>query len=574
VGGKVAPTDAGGRSDAVRREQQHLSYGAEIHQLEVELQNRELREARGELEEAWARYAEIYEHAPTGHLSLDAFGAIRQLNLTCAALLGREKRLLEGIPLRVILDPQSRDAFDSHLRVSASSRESRTVQLQVLLPNGESRPIELLTAPRSEPARSTEPNLYHSALIDISERRRAEERREELFRREREARLLAESANQVKEDFLALVAHELRTPLAPMLLWLKALEIEGADAGVRERARLALEAGLNAHIAMIEDLVDVARGRHGELRVERHPVDLRPLVSEVVEAFAPSAVEKDVRLELSLPDEPACVSGDAGRVRQIVTNLLSNAFKFTAASGRVVVALRPVDDEVVLIVSDDGEGLHADLLEGAFDPFRQRDKVAARRQGGLGLGLTIVRQLVAAHDGIVKAESRGAGQGSSFTVKLPRIEAPASVGGPAAAVPPAPSRVSMALANARLLVVEDQPETRDALKVILEISGAEVMAVDSAEKAWEISFGDRRPDVVISDIGLPGDDGCAFMRRLREQEDQRGERRVAAVALTANTSPRDRARALLSGFDRHVGKPISFEALIATISSLLARRNR
>jgi PAS domain S-box-containing protein len=574
VGGKVAPTDAGGRSDAVRREQQLLSYGAEIHQLEVELQNRELREARGELEESWARYAEIYEHAPIGHLSLDAFGVIRQLNLTCAALLGREKRLLEGIPLRVILDPQSRDAFDSHLRVSASSRESRTVQLQVLLPNGESRPIELLTAPRSEPARSTEPNLYHSALIDISERRRGEDRREELFRREREARLLAESANQVKEDVLALVAHELRTPLAPMLLWLKALELEGTDAVMRERARGALQSGLKAHIAMIEDLVDVARGRHGELRVERDPLDLRPLVSEVVEAFAPSVEEKGVRLVLSLPDEPACVSGDAGRLRQIATNLLSNAFKFTPAGGRVVVALRPVDDEVVLIVSDDGEGLHADLLEGAFDPFRQRDKIAARRQGGLGLGLTIVRQLVAAHDGIVKAESRGAGQGSSFTVKLPRIEAPASVGRLAAAVPPARSRASMALENARLLVVEDQPETRDALKVILESSGAEVVAVDSAEKAWAISFGDLRPDVLISDIGLPGEDGCAFMRRLREQEDQRGERRVAAVALTANTSPRDRARALLSGFDRHVGKPISFEALVATISSLLARRNR
>lgn len=527
-----------------------------------------LREGRGEVEESWAKYAELYDYAPVGHLTVDAFGTIRQLNLTCAALLDRERRLLEGLPLRGLLDPASHPDLEAHLRAVASSRAPTTVELLVLLPDGQQRPVDLVTAPRSPPQGDAAQVLYHSALIDVSERKRAEGQREDLLRRERDARLLAESANQVKEDFLAIVAHELRTPLAPFLLWLKALRLRGADAALRARALDAIQEGLKAHLAMIDDLVDVARGRHDSLRVERRPLDLRPVVTGAVEALAPSAAAKMIAVEVSVPIEPVTVSGDGIRLRQVVSNLLSNAVKFTSEGGRVSVAVRLDDGQAELVVSDDGEGLEPALLEEVFEPFRQRDDTV-RGRGGLGLGLTIVRQLVEEHGGTVRAESAGRGQGASFTVKLPSIAAEGATGAPAAEAGGFPVLESNVLQGLRVLVVEDQSDTRDALAFVLEASGAQVLAVRSTAEAWAVVCTAPRPDVVVSDIGLPGEDGNAFMRRLRMRESDAGDRRVPAIALTARSAPRDRAKALLSGFDRHVGKPIAFDELVATISSLL-----
>ena len=571
--GKVPPAgEDPERAGAIRVEQERLAHGAAVHQIELELQNRTLRESQGQLERSWARYVELYEHGPTGHITVDAFGTIQQLNLKCASLLGRDRRLLEGVPLRVMLDPDSWSAFELHLRASLSSVEARTVQLVVLLPNGLKRPVELVTVPRSTPSGGAERILYHSAMLDISERRRADERRDELFRRERDARLLAESANQVKEDFLAMVAHELRSPLAPMLLWIRALRLGSTDTSLRDRGLAALEAGMKAHLSMVDELLDVARGRHGELRVERTPIDLRPIVHEAAESLAPAAAAKLVTVDTSMPGEPACVSGDARRLRQVATNLLSNALKFTPEGGRVAVELRLVDAEVVLIVSDNGEGLDAELLENVFEPFRQRDELTTRRQG-LGLGLTIVRQLVAEHDGVVQAHSAGRGKGASFMVTLPRIEADLVPGATVlVAAPIELGRESAALAGLRILVVEDHPDTREALAGILQACGADVLDAGSSADAWPLAFSPRRPDVVVSDIGLPEEDGYAFIQRLRARESESGLRRVPAIALTGHATPRDRARALLCGFDRHVGKPIGFELLVETVSSLLRSR--
>jgi PAS domain S-box-containing protein len=548
---------------------QRLAHAVGVPELEIAMQHHATSEAQGGLEAALARYADLYEWAPVAHLAVDAFGTVRKVNQACAALLGRDPVLIEGVPVRVLLDQDSQLHFDAHLRASLSSREARTVELAIRLPNGQKRPVEMVTVPRPPTRGGGDAIVFHSALIDVSERRRADERRDELLRREREARLLADSANQVKEDFLAIAAHELRTPLAPLLLWVRALRLGGGDPGMRERALAAIENGIKTHLAMIDDLITVQRGRRGDLRVELNPVDVRSLVTVAVEALAPAAAAKRISVEATIPAEPACVAGDFARLRQVLNNLLSNAIKFTPEGGNIAVALSLAGDEVALAISDDGEGLEAELLEEVFEPFRQRDKTAARHHGGLGLGLAIVREIVAEHGGAVRAESAGRGQGCTFKVRLPRIEATEALPKMEGATSIDAAKDAGVLRGLRVLVVEDHADTRDALAVILEACGAKVLTAAAATDAWSQVFGSRRPDVIVSDIGLPGEDGCALIRRVRTQELANGDRRLVAIALTALAAPRDRARALLAGFDRHVAKPIAFDQLIATISSLL-----
>jgi len=406
----------------ISHEQHRLVHELEVHQMELELQNRALREAQGLLEESRARYAELYDYAPVGHVTLDRDGVIRELNLMCASLLGKERRYLHGRPLRALLAQQSRRIFDAHVRACFKSLHPLTVELELPLADGGLRTIELVSMPT--PTRPVSPGraTCHSALIDISERKRDDERREEILRREREARSLAESVNRLKEDFLAIVSHELRTPLAPMLMWVKALRAGGMSDTLRARAIEAIDTCLNVQVAMIDDLVDVARGQHGKLRIERRPMDLQPIAGAAIEALAPSAAAKLVTVDLAVDAAPAWVAGDSTRLQQIVGNLLSNAIKFTREGGHIELSLRTRETKVVLTVRDDGQGIDRDMLDSVFEPFRQHDDPTVRRHGGLGLGLTIVRQLVTQHEGQVTAESAGKGRGATFTVTLPRLQ--------------------------------------------------------------------------------------------------------------------------------------------------------
>jgi CheY-like chemotaxis protein len=402
-------------------------------------------------------------------------------------------------------------------------------------------------------------------MQDISDRKRSEAQREELLRSEHEARVLAETANRIKEDFLAVVSHELRTPLAPMMLWLKALRAGGAGDALRARAIEALDTCLKVQVAMIDDLVDVARGRHGKLRIERLPMDLQTSVGAAIEALAPSSAAKHVSLALEVDSAPAWVLGDATRLQQVTANLLSNAIKFTPEGGHVAVSIRSLGNSVELRVRDDGTGIAADKLERVFEPFRQYDRSPARRHGGLGLGLSIVEQLVAQHEGRVVAESAGLGRGACFTVTLPRhADGTRVVEGP---------DLDRPLSGVRILVVENEDNAREALAVTLRMEGADVTVAASAVEGRS-ALAHARPDVVVSDIAMPGEDGYAFIETLRSHESHNTALgRLPAVALTAHATATDRDRALAAGFDDHIAKTVAMERLVSTIHSLARKRD-
>ena len=568
----AAARPAGELPEAVLHEHRRLVHELEVHQIELELQNRALREAQGLLEESRARYAELYDYAPIGHVTLDRSGIIRDLNLQCAALLGKERRFLQGHPLRQLLAPHSRRDLDAHVRASFKSPRALNVELGIPLADGALRIVDLVSVPPPPHARVADDErsrTFHSAMIDVSERKRDEQRQSELLQREREARVLAESVNRIKQEFLAVVSHELRTPLAPMMMWVKALRAGGISDTLRARAIEALDTCLTVEAAMIDDLVDVARGQNGKLRIERRPIDMQSVVGAAVEALAPSAAAKQIEVTLEVDPSPAWVAGDPTRLQQVVANLLSNAIKFTPEAGHVALTLRRRGKDVVLVMSDDGEGIEPALLDGIFEPFRQHDNTTPRRHGGLGLGLTIVRQLVEQHDGQVVATSAGTGRGAQFTVTLPGLGDETRDDGEASAWTLAEPRPgARPLERLRVLVIEDDEATREALAATLRTYGADVTTAASAADGHAALR--RAPtDVLVSDIGMVTEDGYHFIRKVRAREKRtKSVRRLPAVALTAHTTERERSRALEAGFDRHLGKPIEFDRLVSTIGAL------
>ncbi len=560
------------RAASMLQEHSRLVHELEVHQLELELQNRALRDAQGLLEESRARYAELYDYAPVGHITLDRSGIIRELNLTASSLLAKERRFLLGRPLRQRLAPQSRRALDAHLRACFKSTSVLHVELTIPFAEGGARIVDLVTVPPPSSATTATDDrskTLNSALVDVSQRKRDEQRQVALLEREREARALAESANRIKQEFLAIVSHELRTPLAPMMLWVKALRAGGMSDSLRARAIEALDTCLTVQAAMIDDLVDVARGQHGKLRIERRAMDLHSVVGAAIEALAPSAAAKQIEVTLEVDPTPALVSGDPTRLQQVVSNLLSNAIKFTPEAGHLALTVRTRGDVVVLTVRDDGAGIPPSLLERVFDPFRQHDDRSPKRHGGLGLGLTIVRQLVEQHDGRVVATSAGVGRGACFTVTLPALNAVNHPAGHASAWTLAESAATTRpLERLRILVVEDDAATREALAATLGAFGADVTTAASAADGRAV-LRRTRADVIVSDIGLPAEDGCTFIRKLRAREKRaKAAARLPALALTAHTTERERVRALAAGFDRHLGKPIEFDRLVSTIRAL------
>jgi CheY-like chemotaxis protein len=367
----------------------------------------------------------------------------------------------------------------------------------------------------------------------------------------------AENANRAKDEFLAVLSHELRTPLTAILGWVRLLLTGRLPATRVTEALTAIHRNTRLQTRLIDDLLDTSRIVAGKIQLELRPIDLAAVVHEVL-----SVARQDPRAAALLAPaaiEPGCmVRGDRDRLHQVVMNLVGNALKFTPTGGRVDVRLAHADGAVELVVSDTGEGIAADELAHVFDRFHQVDRSHTRRHGGLGLGLAIVRHLVEAHSGTVRAESAGRGRGASFTVRLPDVR---DTGAVTAVAPAIPATAERLLTDLAVLFVDDNAEARALVSTVLEGAGAAVSVAASAADALAI-LQDQHVDVVLTDIGMPGLDGYDFVMRLREIERAAGRSPVCAIALTAHAGAEDRRRALTGGFQGYLAKPIDPDELV------------
>ena len=409
---------------------------------------------------------------------------------------------------------------------------------------------------------------------EIAQRERAEQEREQLLSREHAARSQAEEANRLKDQFLATVSHELRNPLNAILGWARMLRSGMLDAGTTARAVEVIERNALAQNQLIGDLLDVSRIITGKLRLDVRPVDLPDVIQAAVDSLQPAADAKGVRLQLVLDPRAGPISGDPDRLQQVVWNLLSNAVKFTPREGRIQVRLERINSHVEITVSDTGIGIDPQFLPYVFDRFRQADGTTTRVHGGLGLGMAIVRQLLELHGGSAHVYSAGKGQGTTFTVKLPLMvmqdgeRFPAETGSRwhPTAMTDAPFECPPALKGLRVLVVDDEADARALLTTVLGTCGAMVQAAASATEALD-ALELSRPDILISDIEMPGEDGYSLIVRLRARERETGGW-LPAAALTAHARTEDRLRALAAGFQMHLAKPIEPAELLATVASL------
>ena len=409
--------------------------------------------------------------------------------------------------------------------------------------------------------------LYETAKRAREEAEKAAADNERLYRQ-------AEESSRLKEEFLATISHELRTPLSAILGWARMLRLDQLSKENETKALDTIERNARAQSQLVDDLLDVSRIITGKLRMDVRPADPNSFIDAAVEAVRPAAEAKGVRVQKVIDTGLISVPGDPVRLQQIVWNLLSNAIKFTPRGGRVQIRSERVNSHLEIVVSDTGQGIAPDFLPHVFDRFRQADQKTSRQHGGMGLGLAIVRHLVELHGGTVSATSEGEGLGATFTVMLPitplyQLDASGSRVHPAARDLLPANDISDRLDGLRVLVVDDEVDTRELLKQGLEYCGAKVKVVASAAEAVDalVTF---VPDVLISDIGMPGTDGYDLIRQIRSLPANQG-RRIPAIALTAYTRVEDRLHALRAGYDMHVPKPVELAELVAVAASVTRR---
>jgi signal transduction histidine kinase/DNA-binding response OmpR family regulator len=398
-------------------------------------------------------------------------------------------------------------------------------------------------------------------------RRKMEAERQNLLEAERAARGESERLNRMKDEFLATVSHELRSPLNAIVGWARLLADGRVDTA---KAADIIRRSAGSLTQIVEDLLNMSRIISGKIRLKREAVNLLEVLPNVVEGVQFTADAKSIHLEVSYDPELTALDCDPGRVQQIVWNLLTNAIKFTPTGGRVLMAVSQSPTQVTIKVQDTGKGIAPDFLPYVFERFRQEDGGIARHHGGLGLGLAIVRNLVELHGGTVEAQSEGEGKGAIFLVTLPRVAPPSDSAehltqGPA--VPDEPVRLDEGtLRSVKVLGVDDDAYSRELLARILADAGAIVRTAESPQEAFAV-LAEFQPDVLISDVGMPGEDGYTFIRRLRASED--GQGRLPCIAVTALSRPEDRERALTFGFDEHVGKPFDPGVLCMLIAKMI-----
>ncbi len=399
---------------------------------------------------------------------------------------------------------------------------------------------------------------------DITARKLARSEHDALLRRERELREAAERANRSKDEFLSMFSHELRSPLNAILGWNSILAVKRAGDAEITAMTARIERSAKAQLKMVNDLLDLGRISTGKLKIEPRPIRLASVVATALDATRPAAAAKDIELASASAAAESQVYGDPDRLQQVVWNLLANAVKFTDPGGRIEVKVRAVAGAVELSVADTGHGIPPELLPHVFDRFRQGDSSTTRHTSGLGLGLALVHEIVALHGGSVSAASAGPGFGATFIVHLPALRARQAAAAEDAAQPrDLPYRP---LEGLSILVVDDELDARTVVAETLRLEGARVTVSESAAEALRrLGCGDPRYDVVVTDIGMPAEDGYSLMRKIRLAPF--GER-VIAIALSGYASQRDREAAMRAGFDVHVAKPVDFDRFVALIARM------
>jgi signal transduction histidine kinase/ActR/RegA family two-component response regulator len=478
----------------------------------------------------------------------------RQLVLT-----GEGQRLMDEIRSTVI--EMDGDEFDLLRRRSDDANRART-NLYLTFAVSTFVGIFLLVA------------FYYFIRRDLLERGRIGKEREMLLAQEQKARGQAEAANRLKDEFLATVSHELRTPLNAILGWARILSGGKLDRERSLRAVEVIERNAKAQAELIEDLLNVSRIISGKMTLEIQTVDLGALLESSIDVVRPAAAAKNIRLSLETAGGEAPLEGDPARLQQVIWNLLSNAVKFTPQGGEISVSLAYTDSSAVVMVRDSGQGIDAESLPFVFDRFKQADSAITRNYGGLGLGLSIARYLVDMHGGTITAQSDGPGKGTVFTLTLPLRTKPPAESLRAEAVTDRPvehakvdsDEFDSDLKDLHVLVVEDQEDSREMLRILLSLNGAEVWTASSAPEALE-KFRERIPDLLISDIGMPGEDGYAMMRKIRALP-AAGGGGVSSIALTGYAAASDEERAQDSGFDRFIAKPFEPAKLLELIKEI------
>jgi PAS domain S-box-containing protein len=407
---------------------------------------------------------------------------------------------------------------------------------------------------------------WFGTATDIEDQKQLEQQRVRLLQQEQAGREQAEAANRIKDEFLAVLSHELRSPLNPILGWSKLLQTAKLDEARTKQALTTIERNAQLQAELIEDLLDVSRILQGKLSLTSHPINLASTIKAALETVQLAAEAKSIRIDANLDAKVGLVLGDSTRLQQVMWNLLSNAVKFTPPGGRVEVRLSQVENQAQITVSDTGKGISAKFLPYVFDYFRQADSATTRKFGGLGLGLAIVHHLVDLHGGTIQVESQGEGMGATFTLKLPLMPTQPTVDQDLQLSTP-----SLGLHGIQVLVVDDDTDTRDFVAFLLEQAGARVIIATSALEALQV-FTQSPPDILLSDIGMPEMDGYMLMRQIRALPLEQGGQ-IPAIALTAYAGEIDEKQALKVGFQRHISKPLEPDNLVRAIVNLIADRD-
>jgi PAS domain S-box-containing protein len=604
----------------------------DVHREELRAQTEALIESQRLLEQSRDRYADLYDFAPLPYVTISSAGVIEEINLTGAKLLGTERPRILDTPFLSYVAPSQRSVWLNHMTLCRARRSSVVTSLSLTTRHGSTIPVQLVSAPfeRSEGGFS-----YRTAITDLTERQHAEEEirllnaeledrvqqrtgelqdaikrlREEVAQRiaaedqlkeyaqalesanqalqqaseaarladrdklecERVARSEAEKANQMKDEFLAILSHELRTPLNAMLGWTQLIRKGRLGPEETQRAIEIIERNARVQEQLVSDLLDMSRIISGKFRLELEGIELRTVIESALDTVRPAAAVKGVRLEAAIELRRGEILADPNRLQQVVWNLISNAIKFTPTGGRVNLRARRVNSDIEITVQDTGIGIKPEFLPHVFDRFRQADASLRRHEGGLGLGLAIVRHLVKAHGGAVHADSPGEGKGASFTVRLPARpatpgESQALSSAHTAAADPQPDLLRVR--ELRILVVDDDPDARTLIQRQLEGLQAVVALAESTQEAVR-EFTTFRPDLLVCDIGMPVKDGYELIREIRALE--RDRHKTPAIALTAFARPEDRDQAMEAGFQLHLTKPVDSAALVQAVASMAQR---